>query len=67
MNKEFHAHNSDYTLDFGSGVNSNGCIQFTDRATKKESSIGIAIDDEEFKYRVKQEFPSVVADLIEST
>lgn len=65
MKKEFHAHDSDYTLDFGSGVNSNGCIQFTDRATKKESFIGIAIDDEEFNCRVKQEFPSVVADLID--
>ncbi|MEG4012673.1 MULTISPECIES: 7-cyano-7-deazaguanine synthase [unclassified Microcoleus] len=65
MKKEFHAHDSDYTLDFGSGVNNNGCIQFTDHATKKESSIGITIDDEEFNYRVKQEFPSVVADLID--
>lgn len=65
MKKEFHTHDSDYTLDFGSGVNSNGCIQFTDHATKKESSIGITIDDEEFNYRVKQEFPSVVADLID--
>lgn len=53
MKKEFHTHDSDYTLDFGSGVNSNGCIQFTDHATKKESSIGITIDDEEFNYRVK--------------
>ncbi|MEK0190700.1 MAG: hypothetical protein EAZ78_11055 [Oscillatoriales cyanobacterium] len=65
MKKEFHAHDSDYTLDFGSGVNSSGCIQFTDHATKKESSIGITIEDKEFNYRVKQEFPSVVADLID--
>jgi hypothetical protein len=65
MKNEICTHDSDYTLDFGSGLNSNGCIQFTDRAANKESLIEIAVDDREFQCRVKQEFPSVVADLID--
>jgi hypothetical protein len=65
MKKEAYTHDSDYTFDFGSGLNSNGIIRFTDRAAKKESQIEIGVDDREFKYRVKQEFPSVVADLID--
>ncbi|WP_309735186.1 hypothetical protein [Chamaesiphon sp. OTE_75_metabat_556] len=65
IKNEIRTQDSDYTLDFGSGLNSNGRIQFTDRATKKESYVEIALDDREFKLRSKQEFPSVVADLMD--
>jgi hypothetical protein len=65
MKQEIRTSDIDYTLDFGSGLNSNGCIQFTDHSVKKKSSVEIALDDREFKLRVKREFPSVVADLID--
>jgi Queuosine biosynthesis protein QueC len=65
MKNEIRKHDSDYTLDFGSGLNSNGRIQFTDCDANKDSYVEIALDDREFKCRVKQEFPSVVADLMD--
>jgi Queuosine biosynthesis protein QueC len=65
LENRIYTSDSDYTLDFGSGLNTNSCIQFTDRAANKQSSIEIAVDDREFQCRVKQEFPSVVADLID--
>jgi hypothetical protein len=65
MKNEIRTHDSDYTLDFGSGLNSTGRIQFTDCAAKKESYVEIELDDREFKFRSKQEFPSVVADLMD--
>jgi Queuosine biosynthesis protein QueC len=65
IDDKIYANDSDYTLDFGSGLNNTGCIQFTDRAARKKSYVEIAVDDREFQCRVKQEFPSVVADLID--
>ncbi len=65
IKNEIRTHDIDYTLDFGSGLNSNGRIRFIDRAAKKESYVEIALDDKEFKFRAKQEFSSVVADLID--
>ena len=65
MKNEIRTYDSDYTLDFGSGLNGNGRIRFIDRAAKKESYVEIALDDREFQYRDKQEFSSVVADLID--
>ena len=56
---------SDYTLHFESIGNSNGSVRFIDNFRGKESTIGITINDKDFKYRVLQEFPSTVADLID--
>ncbi|CBN53544.1 MULTISPECIES: 7-cyano-7-deazaguanine synthase [Kamptonema] len=61
-------HDSDrrvYTLHFEPVVNSNGSVHFIDHSQGKELSVGINVDDEEFQYRVKADFPSVIADLID--
>jgi hypothetical protein len=63
--KKYQIHNSDYTLHFDSILNSNGKVRFVDRSSNTETTIGITIDDKDFKYRVWQEFPSVIADLID--
>lgn len=55
----------DYTLDFQPVLNSNGSVQFFDHSQNKKLTIGINVDDIEFKYRVKAEFPPIVADLID--
>jgi hypothetical protein len=55
----------DYTLDFQPISNSNGSVQFFDHSQNKKLTIGINVDDIEFKYRVKAEFPPIVADLID--
>lgn len=54
-----------YTLDFGAGINNDGSVRLTDHKKNIESDIEISIDDQAFQYRVTQEFPSVVADLID--
>jgi 7-cyano-7-deazaguanine synthase in queuosine biosynthesis len=58
-------HNYDYTLLFDSVMNSNGNVRCIDHSRNKESTISIAIDDSEFGCRVQQEFPSIIADLID--
>jgi 7-cyano-7-deazaguanine synthase in queuosine biosynthesis len=58
-------HDSDYTLLFDSVMNSNGNVRCIDHSRDRESNIGIAIDDSEFGCRVQQEFPSIIADLID--
>jgi 7-cyano-7-deazaguanine synthase in queuosine biosynthesis len=63
--KKNNIHNNDYTLIFDSIANKNGSVQFIDHSRGKESSIGIVVDDNEFRYRVQQEFPSIIADLID--
>lgn len=55
----------DYTLDFQLISNSHGSVQFFDHSQNKKLTIGINVDDIEFKYRVKAEFPPIVADLID--
>lgn len=65
MTKKYHTQDNDYTLDFGSVLNSHGIVRFIDRSRSKESTIGITVDDTAFKYRVQREFPSIVADLID--
>ena len=55
----------DYSLDFQPVLNSNGSVQFFDHSQNKKLTIGINVDDIEFKYRVKAEFPPIVADLID--
>lgn len=63
--KRRNAYDSDYTLLFDSVINSNGNVRFIDHSRDKESNIGIGVDDSRFGYRVQQEFPSVIADLID--
>jgi hypothetical protein len=58
IDSKIYTNDSDYTLDFGSGLNNTGCIQFTDRAAKKKSYVEIAVNDREFQFRVKQEWLS---------
>ena len=55
----------DYTLHFDSILNSNGKVRLVDHSSGQESTIGITVNDKDFQYRVSQEFPSVVADLID--
>lgn len=62
---KYHTHNSDYTLVFGSVMNSNGNVQFIDHSRSEESTIGLAVNDTEFGCRVQKEFPSIIADLID--
>lgn len=63
--KKHYTYDSDYTLHFDSILNSNGKVRFIDHSSGKESTIGITVDDQDFKYRVWQEFPSIIADLID--
>lgn len=56
---------SDYTLHFKPVSNSDGSVVFTDCFNNKEVTVGINIEDTEFKYRVKGEFPAIVADIID--
>lgn len=56
---------SDYTLHFQPVLNSNGSVLFIDHSQDKKLTIGINVDDTEFKYRLKAEFPAIVADLID--
>lgn len=62
---KYNTHDSDYTLLFDPVMNSNGKVLFIDYFRNKASKIGIAVDDSEFGCRVQQEFPSVIADLID--
>lgn len=57
--------NSDYTLIFSSVSNRNGNVQFINHSRSEENKIGLAVDDSDFGYRVQQEFPSIIADLID--
>jgi Queuosine biosynthesis protein QueC len=54
-----------YTFRFDSIMNNGGNIRFFDNSRKQEIAIGVAIDDSEFRYRVQQDFPSIIADLID--
>ncbi|MBW4492476.1 MAG: 7-cyano-7-deazaguanine synthase [Oscillatoria princeps RMCB-10] len=56
---------SDYILHFGSVLDSNGFVQFIDCSQGKQLTVGINVDDLEFKYRVQAEFPATVADLVD--
>ncbi|KAB8329921.1 hypothetical protein SD80_032370 [Scytonema tolypothrichoides VB-61278] len=56
---------SDYTLHFEPIVNSNGSVRFIDHSRCNDLTVGINVDDTEFQYRVKAEFPAIVADLVD--
>lgn len=63
--KKLSESDSNYTLIFDPIVDTDGSVRFHDHAKNKDISIGIAVDATEFKYRVQQEFPSIIADLID--
>ena len=56
---------NDYTLLFDPIASSSGNVQLIDHAKDKESNIGLALDDSGFAYRIQQDFPSIIADLID--
>lgn len=58
--------NRKYTLCFDSICNSNGTVNFIDHVNNDEKTfLGFTVDDREFGYRVQQELPSIIADLID--
>jgi hypothetical protein len=65
VEKEVHTRNCNYTLYFKPGSNSDWTIHLINHSTAKESFVEICADYQEFKYRAKSDFPSVIADLID--
>lgn len=65
MTSSYPNYAKDYTLHFGSVLNSNGSVDFIDHSKSKEVTVGLTVDDQNFQYRVQQEFPSIIADLID--
>jgi len=63
--KKHDTHSSDYTLLFDPVMNSNGNVRFIDHSRGKETTIRLGVDDSGFRYRVQQELPSIIADLID--
>ncbi len=63
--KKHSSRTRDYTLHFGSVMNSNGNIQVIDHVRDKESNVGLTVDDSGLRCRVQQQFPSIIADLID--
>jgi hypothetical protein len=58
--------NRKYTLYFDSICNSNGAVNFIDHFNNDEKTfLDFTVDDREFGYRVQQELPSIIADLID--
>ncbi|MEH2159099.1 7-cyano-7-deazaguanine synthase [Nostoc sp.] len=56
---------NDYTLHFQPVSDMHGSVLFIDHSEGKELNFGINVDDTELKYRVKADFPAIVADLID--
>lgn len=54
-----------YTLHFGSVLNSKGSVRFIDHAKGKELTVDIEVDDKAFECRVQEKFPAIVADIID--
>jgi hypothetical protein len=65
INKPDECDRREYTLRFGAISNCNGSVQFFNRSTGQEVTVGINIDDQAFQYRVQAEFPAIVADLVD--
>ncbi|QYX32019.1 7-cyano-7-deazaguanine synthase [Sphaerospermopsis torques-reginae] len=63
--KPTESNNKDYTLHFQPVENSNGSVLFVDHSQDKKATIGINVGDTELKYRVLEEFPPIIADLID--
>lgn len=55
----------DYTLHFRPIVNRNGSVRVIEHSTSEESIVGITVDDQNLEYRVQQEFPSIIGDIID--
>jgi 7-cyano-7-deazaguanine synthase in queuosine biosynthesis len=56
-----------FTLDFSPISNNKGFVRFIDHSEDQERTIGIKVVDQEFKYRVQVEFPTIIADIIDLT
>ena len=56
---------NNYTLHFQAVSNSDGTVLFTNHSADKKVTVGINVEDTEFKYRVKGEFPAIVADIVD--
>lgn len=54
-----------YTLEFSSIQNTQGTVCFTDHARDQQVNVSINIDDTGFQCRLKVEYPSKIADLID--
>lgn len=54
-----------YTLDFEPIQNKNGKVCFVDHSKNEKYTIGINVDDSDFKYYRCLEFPSLIADIID--
>jgi 7-cyano-7-deazaguanine synthase in queuosine biosynthesis len=56
---------SEYILLFDSLQDNGSTVRWINRATGDARRVRISIDDHEFKHRIQQEFPSVIADVID--
>jgi hypothetical protein len=65
MAKRYQSRNSAYTLHFSSVLNSQGTVRFIDHSRDKDIHIGFSVDDGDLGYRVQQDFPPIIADLID--
>jgi hypothetical protein len=65
MERKIYSNNIDYTLHFDSIQNSNGLVRLVDHIKEKESRIGLTVDDQDFRFRIQEELPSIIADLID--
>ncbi|MFZ9736967.1 MAG: 7-cyano-7-deazaguanine synthase [Prochlorotrichaceae cyanobacterium] len=54
-----------FTLLFESVMDSGGNIRLFDHSTNREGNVKIFVDDNQFKYRIQKELPSVISDLID--
>jgi 7-cyano-7-deazaguanine synthase in queuosine biosynthesis len=54
-----------YSFIFGSIMNQNGSVRYINNVTGDERIIDLRVDDTEFGQRIQQEFPSIIADLID--
>ena len=56
---------SEHTLLFDPLQDKGSVIRLIDRAAGHEHNVEVCIDDHNFKHRIQQEFPSVIADVID--
>ncbi|GAB4376361.1 MAG: hypothetical protein Kow00121_23300 [Elainellaceae cyanobacterium] len=54
-----------YTLQFSDVLNNNGTVRLINHIKNDESIVGLSINDRDFQCRIQQEFPSIIADLID--
>jgi 7-cyano-7-deazaguanine synthase in queuosine biosynthesis len=56
---------NNYTLNFKPVLNSNGSVEFIDHCENKILTVSFGVDDQDFQYRVRAEFPSIIADIVD--